>query len=159
MTKKIDAKFSDEMMAGWEQSEDLLGDGGLMQDQDLKRALMQRMLGTELTEHLGYERGAEAPPVQANRRNVASRKTTADLLTRSRRSSVQHCADAKCSAYWGVTVSVTRNHSAMNHPQPDERRLKGPSGGRRPVPGGTARVTCGATRRRNRCRTRAASER
>ena len=36
---------------------------------------MQRMLGAELTEHLGYEHGSEAPPVQANRRNGASRKT------------------------------------------------------------------------------------
>ncbi|WP_299656938.1 transposase [uncultured Jannaschia sp.] len=33
------------------------------------------MLGAELTEHLGYEHGAEAPPMQANRRNGASRKT------------------------------------------------------------------------------------
>jgi transposase-like protein len=42
---------------------------------DLKKALMERMLGAELTEHLGYEHGREAPPVQTNRRNGASRKT------------------------------------------------------------------------------------
>jgi transposase-like protein len=73
MTKKIDAKVLDELLAGCDRPEDLLGDGGLMQD--LKRALMQRMLGAELTEHLGYEHGVEAPPSQANRRNGASRKT------------------------------------------------------------------------------------
>ena len=33
------------------------------------------MLGAELTEHLCYEHGTEAPPVQANRRNGVSRKT------------------------------------------------------------------------------------
>jgi putative transposase len=33
---------------------------------DLKKALMQRMLGAELTEHLGYEHGQEPPPVQTN---------------------------------------------------------------------------------------------
>jgi len=42
---------------------------------ELKKALMERMLGAELTEHLGYEHGAEAPPVQTNRRNGVSRKT------------------------------------------------------------------------------------
>ena len=33
------------------------------------------MLGAELTEHLGYEHGQEALPVQTNRRNGVSRKT------------------------------------------------------------------------------------
>jgi transposase-like protein len=41
----------------------------------LKRALRQRMLGADLTEHLGYGHGAEVPPAQANRRSGASRKT------------------------------------------------------------------------------------
>ena len=36
---------------------------------------MQRMLGAELAEHLGYKHGTEAPPVQTNRRNGVSRKT------------------------------------------------------------------------------------
>lgn len=72
MMKKIDDGILDELLKGCERPEDLLGDGGLMKD--LKRALMQRMLGAELTEHLGYEHGEEAPPVQANRRNGVSRK-------------------------------------------------------------------------------------
>jgi putative transposase len=50
---------------------------------DLKKALMQRMLGAELTEHLGYEHGAEAPPVQSNRRNGARRKTVKRLFLMS----------------------------------------------------------------------------
>jgi transposase-like protein len=41
----------DELLKGCERPEDLLGEGGLMKD--LKRALMERMLGAELTEHLG----------------------------------------------------------------------------------------------------------
>ena len=40
MTKKIDAKVLDELLVGCERPEDLLGDGGLMQD--LKRALWCR---------------------------------------------------------------------------------------------------------------------
>ncbi|MEO1473043.1 MAG: IS256 family transposase [Pseudomonadota bacterium] len=73
MAKKIDESLLDELLKGCERPEDLLGDGGLMKD--LKKALMQRMLGAELTEHLGYEHGQEPPVVQTNRRNGASRKT------------------------------------------------------------------------------------
>jgi transposase-like protein len=73
MAKKINDDILDELLRGCERPEDLLGDGGLMKD--LKKALMQRMLGAELTEHLGYEHGEEAPPVQTNRRNGVSRKT------------------------------------------------------------------------------------
>jgi transposase-like protein len=73
MPRKIDATVLDELRAGCERPEDLLGDGGLMQD--LERALMQRMLGAELTEHLGHEHGAEALPVQADRRDGVARKT------------------------------------------------------------------------------------
>ena len=73
MMKKIDADILDELLKGCERPEDLLGDGGLMKD--LKRALMQRMLGAELTEHLGYEPGETPPPLQPNRRNGTGRKT------------------------------------------------------------------------------------
>nr|WP_245155777.1 transposase [Paracoccus ravus] len=41
---------------------------------ELKIRLMERMLGAELTAHLGYEEGKEAPPGQANRRNCTSVK-------------------------------------------------------------------------------------
>jgi transposase-like protein len=36
---------------------------------ELKIRLMERMLGAELTAHLGYEDGKDAPPNQPNRRN------------------------------------------------------------------------------------------
>ena len=39
------------------------------------------MLGAELTAHLGYEEGKDAPPVQANRRNGASVKVLKGLKT------------------------------------------------------------------------------
>ena len=73
MTRRIDVGVLDELLAGCERPEDLLGDGGLMQG--LKRALMRRMLGAGLTEHLGYEHGSDASPAQANRRDGTSRKT------------------------------------------------------------------------------------
>ena len=73
MAKKIDDAVLDELLRGCERPEDLMADGGLMKE--LRKALMQRMLGAELTEHLGYEHGEAAPPVQTNRRNGVSRKT------------------------------------------------------------------------------------
>ncbi|KKL17813.1 hypothetical protein LCGC14_2481780 [marine sediment metagenome] len=62
----------DELLKGVERPEDLLGDAGLMKE--LKIKLMERMLSAELTAHLGYEDGKEAPAGQANRRNGASTK-------------------------------------------------------------------------------------
>lgn len=50
-----------------------MADGGLMEG--LRKAAMQRMLGAELTEPLGYEHGEAAAPVRTNRRNGVSRKT------------------------------------------------------------------------------------
>ena len=62
----------DELLKGCERPEDLLGDAGLMKE--LKIRLMERMLGAELTAHLGYEEGKDAPPSQGNRRNGTSAK-------------------------------------------------------------------------------------
>ena len=73
MAKKIDEAVLDELLKDCERPEDLMADGGLMKE--LRKALMQRMLGAELSEHLGYEHGEAAAPVQTNRRNGVSRKT------------------------------------------------------------------------------------
>ncbi len=63
----ISKELLDELLKGCERPEDLLGDAGLMKE--LKIKLMERMLGAELTTHLGYEDGKDAPADQANRRN------------------------------------------------------------------------------------------
>ena len=55
----ISKELLDELLKGVERPEDLLGDAGLMKE--LKIRLMERMLGAELTEHLGYEHGEVAP--------------------------------------------------------------------------------------------------
>ena len=69
----ISKEMLDELLKGCERPEDLLGETGLMKE--LKVKLMERMLGAELTEHLGYEDGEAAPPSQSNRRNGLSKKT------------------------------------------------------------------------------------
>ena len=68
----ISKELLDELLKGCERPEDLLGDTGLMKELRIK--LMERMLGAELTAHLGYEEGKDAPPGQANRRNGTARK-------------------------------------------------------------------------------------
>ena len=68
----ISKELLDELLKGVERPEDLLGEAGLMKE--LKIKLMERMLGAELTAHLGYEEGKEVPPGQGNRRNGTSTK-------------------------------------------------------------------------------------
>lgn len=68
----ISKELLDELLKGCKRPEDLLGDAGLMKE--LKIRLMERMLGAELTAHLGYEAGAEPPAEQTNRRNGVATK-------------------------------------------------------------------------------------
>jgi len=68
----ISKELLDELLSGVERPEDFFGDKGLMKE--LKVRLMERMLGAELTAHLGYEPNGEPVSQQANRRNGATRK-------------------------------------------------------------------------------------
>jgi putative transposase len=70
----IKSELLDELLSGVTTPDDLLGDGGVFRQ--LKKALMERALGAELTHHLGYEKGA-APTGRArgNSRNGHSAKT------------------------------------------------------------------------------------
>lgn len=63
----------DELLADYETPEDLLGDDGLFKQ--LKKALLERALGAELSEHLGYEKGDPAGRGTGNSRNGHSGKT------------------------------------------------------------------------------------
>ena len=68
----ISKEVLDELLKDCKRPDDLLGESGLMKELRIK--LMERMLGAELTAHLGYEAGQEAPPDQPNRRNGSSAK-------------------------------------------------------------------------------------
>jgi hypothetical protein len=73
MTMTISKEVLDELLSGVENADDLLGNQGLMKE--LKVRLMERMLGAELTEHLGYEPETQPADYQSNRRNGTTRKT------------------------------------------------------------------------------------
>lgn len=68
----ISKEVLDELLKDCKRPDDLLGEFGLMKELRIK--LMERMLGAELTAHLGYEVGQEAPLDQPNRRNGSSAK-------------------------------------------------------------------------------------
>jgi len=69
----IAAELLDQLLANYAKPEDLLGEEGLFKQ--LKKALIERALGAELTEHLGYEKGDPAGRGSGNNRNGVSSKT------------------------------------------------------------------------------------
>ena len=74
MTSTIKTELLDELLAGVSSPDELLGDGGVFRQ--LKKALMERALGAELTHHLGYEKGAApAGRARGNSRNGHTAKT------------------------------------------------------------------------------------
>jgi transposase-like protein len=79
----ISNELLDELLKGCKRPEDLLGDAGLMKE--LKIRLMERMLGAELTAHLGYEAGAEPPPPSRTNEPNAQRGDSQTLSLRQPR--------------------------------------------------------------------------
>jgi putative transposase len=69
----ITPELLDQLLANYEKPEDLTGDDGLFKQ--LKKALIERALGAELTGHLGYEKGDPAGRGTGNSRNGTSSKT------------------------------------------------------------------------------------
>jgi len=63
----------EELLQGYSSPEDLLGEEGLFRQ--LKKRLLERALGAELSEHLGYEKGDPAGRGSGNSRNGYSSKT------------------------------------------------------------------------------------
>jgi len=73
MTKTaITPDLLDQLLANYSKPEDLTGEDGLFKQ--LKKALIERALGAELTEHLGYEKGDPAGRGSGNSRNGTSSK-------------------------------------------------------------------------------------
>src|SRR5512143_2127582 len=76
MAQAIRDELIEELLQGYGSPADLLGEEGLFRE--LKKRLLERALGAELTEHLGYEKGDPAGRGSGNSRNGTSSKT---LLT------------------------------------------------------------------------------
>jgi putative transposase len=73
METTLTPELLDQLLAGYSKPEDLTGENGLFKQ--LKKALIERALGAELTHHLGYEKGDPAGRGSGNSRNGTSPKT------------------------------------------------------------------------------------
>jgi putative transposase len=73
MAQAISDEVIEELLQGYTTPQDLLGEEGLFKE--LKKRLLERALGAELTEHLGYEKGDPAGRGSGNSRNGYSSKT------------------------------------------------------------------------------------
>ena len=73
VTSTIKDEVLDELLRGYSGPDDLLGEDGLFKE--LKKRLLERALGAELSDHLGYEKGDPAGRGSGNSRNGHSVKT------------------------------------------------------------------------------------
>jgi putative transposase len=73
MAQSIRDEVIEELLQGYSTPEDLLGEEGLFKQ--LKKSLLERALGAELSELLGYERGDPSGRGSDNSRNGYSSKT------------------------------------------------------------------------------------
>src|SRR4051795_9574874 len=73
MAQAIRDELIEELLQGYSSPQDLLGEDGLFRK--LKKALIERALGAELSDHLGYEKGDPAGRGSGNSRNGTSAKT------------------------------------------------------------------------------------
>ncbi len=68
-----ESAVSDQLLEGGEKPEDLLAPGGAFNR--LRKRLIERVLGTELSVHLGYDKGQKPAGTAGNHRNGYSAKT------------------------------------------------------------------------------------
>jgi len=70
----IKPEILDELIKGCKNPEDLIGENGLLKH--LTKALLERAMNAEMTDHLGYEKGdKQAAKTNGNRRNATAEKT------------------------------------------------------------------------------------
>jgi putative transposase len=68
----IDTKLIDTLLTGYKKPEDIIGKNGLLKQ--LTKALLERAMHAELTEHVGYEKHDPAGNNSGNSRNGSSKK-------------------------------------------------------------------------------------
>ena len=73
MKPKIKDELLDELLKDYSNPEDLIGPEGLFSE--LKQRLISRVLDSELTTHLGYEKHEQKASKEKNARNGHSQKT------------------------------------------------------------------------------------
>src|ERR1700741_3521930 len=69
----IDNKLIDQLLTDYKKPEDIIGGNGLLKQ--LTKAILERALAAEMTDHLGYEKHDPAGHHRGNPRNGKSPKT------------------------------------------------------------------------------------
>src|SRR5580692_12337221 len=69
----IDEKLIDQLLSNYKKPEDIIGENGLLKE--LTKAILERALAAEMTDHLGYEKHDPAGHHRGNTRNGKSPKT------------------------------------------------------------------------------------
>ena len=69
----IDKKLIDQLLSDYKKPEDIIGENGLLKE--LTKAILERALQAEMTDHLGYEKHDPAGHHRGNTRNGKSQKT------------------------------------------------------------------------------------
>ena len=69
----IDNKLIDDLLKDYKTPEEILGDNGLLKQ--FTKAVLERAMQAQLTEHLGYEKHDSSGDNSGNSRNGKSRKT------------------------------------------------------------------------------------
>jgi len=69
----IDNKLIDQLLSDYKKPEDIIGENGLLKQ--LTKAILERALAAEMTDHLGYEKHDPAGHHRGNTRNGKSPKT------------------------------------------------------------------------------------
>src|SRR5437016_5812447 len=69
----IDKKLIDQLLTEYKKPEDIIGENGLLKE--LTKAILERALQAELTDHLGYEKHDPAGHHRVNTRNGKSQRT------------------------------------------------------------------------------------
>jgi len=72
-TKILPNDLIDQLLSGYKKPEDLIGENGLLKQ--LTKALIERALQAEMTEHLGHDKHATVSNLTGNARNGKSSKT------------------------------------------------------------------------------------
>ena len=73
VSKSIPTELLDSLLSGYQKPEDLIGENGLLKQ--LTKALVERALEAEMTEHLGHAKHGPVTNPSGNARNGKSRKT------------------------------------------------------------------------------------
>jgi putative transposase len=102
-TTNITRELLDQLLANYTRPEDLTGDDGLFKQ---LKALIERALGAELTEHLGDEKGDPAGRGRGNCRKGTSSKTvlTEDRVRRRRPLLLRLCVVDRGAGRFDVRV-------------------------------------------------------